>query len=516
MPDSAAAELEAWSTAERRIAFVRLVVLFALLPLLSWDVVSPQSELVLTGLTALIAAYIASALLVLPRLRRAPRQDLFLTIDILAAAALVFFTGGIRSTLLFLLYLPVLSAAVRLDLRHTFLSALAVSAIAVWMWNVAEGGLPSLGPTAMRVGIFTSGSFLLALFFGVLAQETRLSRARASLNRILDVKLAEATEQLRQRVADLEFSYDLARRLAGAPETSRVLETIVEAARQQMTAPYGAVFLYERLGGALSLAHARGIEPDDTAAIMYACGDTISETAMDPQTVSAPDGVQWTRGICAPIVAAGRLIGGICAGGDETWTAADAAVLRSIADHGGVALERAYLLEDLQRLALADPTARLYPREQVDRILREEVRRATQLGAPFAFVTLQLANLDALAADLGAAGVDLLQKDIASRILEMARGVDVVARGAGGEFFVLLPMTGAAAAGKFATQLRQRLRQSAVVPALRAAAGGLDIRLGIAAFPDDAMSGTELLHAARNALEAADETRPVVRASDLT
>lgn len=512
MAESTVAHLEAWSSAERRIALVRLIILFALLPLLSWDVVSPQSELVLTGLTALVALYIAGALLLLPRLRRAPRQDLFLTIDILAASALVYFTGGIGSSLLFLLYLPVLAAAVRLDLRHTFLSAVAVSAIAVWMWNVAEGGLPSLGPTAVRVGIFTSGSFLVALFFGVLAQETRLSRERASLNRSLDMKLAKATEQLRQRVADLEFSYDLARRLAGAPETSRVLETIVEAARQQMAAPFSAVFLYERLGGGLSLAHARGIEPDDTGAIMYACADKLSDTALDPQAVDAPDGVEWTRGTCAPIVAAGRLLGGLCAGGDETWSAPDAAVLRSIADHGGVALERAYLLEDLQRLALADPTARLYSRDQVDRILREEVRRATQLGAPFAFVTLHVANLDTITAD---AGADLQDREIASRILEMARGVDVVARGSRGEFFILLPMTGAAAAGKFATQLRQRLRQSAVAPTLRAAAGGLDIKMGVAAFPDDAMSGTELLHAARNALEATDDTRPVVRASEL-
>jgi len=515
MAESTVPQIEAWSSAERRIALVRLIVLFALLPLLSWDVVSPQSELVLTGLTALVALYIAGALLLLPRLRRAPRQDLFLTIDILATSALVYFTGGIRSSLLFLLYLPVLAAAVRLDLRHTFLSAVAVSAIAVWMWNVAEGGLPSLGPTAVRVGVFTSGSFLVALFFGILAQETRLSRERASLNRTLDLKLAKATEQLRQRVADLEFSYDLARRLAGAPETSRVLETIVEAARQQMAAPFSAVFLYERLGGGLSLAHARGIEPNDTGAIMYACADKLSDTVLDPQAVDAPDGVQWTRGVCAPIVAAGRLLGGICAGGDEMWSAPDAAVLRSIADHGGVALERAYLLEDLQRLALADPTARLYSRDQVDRILREEVRRATQLGAPFAFVTLQVASLDTITADAGAAGADLLDREIASRILEMARGVDVVARGSRGEFFILLPMTGAAAAGKFATQLRQRLRQSAVAPTLRAAAGGLDIRMGVAAFPDDAMSGTELLHAARNALEAADDTRPVVRASEL-
>ncbi|MBI2973072.1 MAG: hypothetical protein HYY39_04700 [Armatimonadetes bacterium] len=161
-----------WDTAtmERRIALVRLVILFAIFPLLWWDVISPESEMALTGLTALIAAYILGTFLILPRLRAAPRKDIFLSIDIVAAAALVYFTGGINSSLLFLLYLPILATAVRLDQRQTFLSAIAVSAIAVWMWSAAEGGLPSLGSVAARVGVFSFGSLFTALIFGTVRE----------------------------------------------------------------------------------------------------------------------------------------------------------------------------------------------------------------------------------------------------------------------------------------------------------------------------------------------------------
>ncbi len=175
---------------ERRIALVRLLILLALLPLLWGDVISLASEPVLVGLTILITGYALGTLLLLPRLRRAPREDVFLTIDILAATALVVFTGGVESTLLFLLYLPMLVAALRLDLRRTVLSAIAVSAIVVWMWSVAEGGLPSLGSSAVRVGLFSLGGFLLALFFGTLAQETRLSITRHRSN----IELSRAYE----------------------------------------------------------------------------------------------------------------------------------------------------------------------------------------------------------------------------------------------------------------------------------------------------------------------------------
>src|SRR5574341_539286 len=87
---------------DRKVSVIRLLILFALLPILWWDVVRPDTELVLIGLTALIAAYILVAMFIVPRLRRTVRQDLLLVIDILAITALVWLTGGINSSLLFL------------------------------------------------------------------------------------------------------------------------------------------------------------------------------------------------------------------------------------------------------------------------------------------------------------------------------------------------------------------------------------------------------------------------------
>lgn len=202
---------------------VRLLVLFCIPPLLWWNVVPPANQPALTGLTILIAVYILSIIFLLPRLRYRPRKDLFLTIDILAAAALVFFTGGVQSSLLFLLYLPMLAAAVRFDLRNTFLSSLSVSAIVVWMWSLGEGGLPSLGPVASRVGLFTFSCLLLALFFGTLAHETRLSAARHRSH--LELALAyETTLEGWSRALDLRDNET-------EGHTQRVTELTVRLAR---------------------------------------------------------------------------------------------------------------------------------------------------------------------------------------------------------------------------------------------------------------------------------------------
>ncbi len=501
---------------ERKVSVIRLLILFALLPILWWDVVSPETELVLIGLTALIAGYILVALFIVPRLRRTLRQDLLLTIDILAITALVWFTGGINSSLLFLYYLPILSAAVRLDLRESILSAVAVSGIVVWMWAVAEGGLPSLGSTTLRVGLLTGSSLILAFFFSILAQESRLLRERADLNRLLNEKLDEATEQLRRRLAELEFAYELSRRLAGATETAPVLMTVAEAARQLLRAPHGAVFLAEQTGGDLVLAHAAGVAEHDAMPVMYACAGLVARDIANPVSVEVDEPGVWTRAVCAPIVVAGRLLGVLCAGGDGQWKPArhSVAVLGHVASQAGIALDRASLLEDLHRMVVAKPEARLFTREQFDRILRDEISRATQLGVPFALLKLVLLDLNGAESPTDTAG-ELVQKRFADIVLGNARRVDVVAQGGHGEFFVLLSMTNPGGAERYAERLVREIKDDATISRLLGSPSGPDLRAGIAVFPDDAVAAAELTYAAQDAAEAATAEQPVAYASDM-
>src|SRR3989442_7868458 len=143
---------------ERKVSVVRLIILFSLLPILWWDVVSPDTAQILIGLTALIACYILVALFVIPRLRHNVRHDLLLTIDVLSITALAWFTGGIQSSLLFLFYLPILSAAIRLDLRDSVLSAVAGSGLRGGGGGGGRGGFSSFRRSTVRVGLLVGGS----------------------------------------------------------------------------------------------------------------------------------------------------------------------------------------------------------------------------------------------------------------------------------------------------------------------------------------------------------------------
>src|SRR5437899_12239316 len=82
---------------ERKVSLIRLLILFALMPILWWDVVSPETKIMLIGLTALLACYILSALIILPRLRGVIRQDVILPIAVMAIAALIWYSGWLHN-----------------------------------------------------------------------------------------------------------------------------------------------------------------------------------------------------------------------------------------------------------------------------------------------------------------------------------------------------------------------------------------------------------------------------------
>lgn len=507
--------LQGQTRVERAITVVRLAVLLALLPLLQWDALTPESEMALTGLSVLLAGYVAVLWFVVPRLRWAPTQDFLLTVDILAVAALCGFTGGIQSPLLPLFYLPILTAAVRLNLRQTLLAAVAVSAIVIWMWSVAGGGIQALGSATLRVGLFTIGSLLLAAFFGVLAQETRLSREREELARALQHRLDQATDQLMRRLADLEFAYDLSRRLAAVTDTASVLTTVVEAARRLLAAPCAAVFLASPHEREFTPACVMGADEPEAVAVMRACAARITEAASGLVQVEIAEGGPWSRAIGVPIVVGDRLQGILAAGGGDRWEPARTALatLGHVANQAGLALDRAALLEDMQRLALAKPDARLYSREQFDQMLRQEVSRATQLGVPFALLALSCPQIDARASAGPAEDAELAHRRWTALVLDAARRVDVVADNGPGSVLVLLALTNPAGARTFAARLVEMARADATLQHLLNADGPVEVYAGIAAFPDDAVTASELLHGALDAVAAADGARTIVGAS---
>src|SRR5256712_2064939 len=248
---------------------------------------------------------------------------------------------------------------------------------------------------------------------------------------------------------------------------------------------------------------------------MRACTGKVTTDPKNPWPGEVQDEAGM-RAVCAPTMLGGRLLGILCAGGDDQGHPArhSVAVLGHMASQAGIALDRASLLENLQRLATAKPEARLFTRDQFDDILSDEIKRATQLGAPFALLLLLLADV----ADDNTSrspAADLVHKRFAELVLGSVRRADIVARSDRGALLVLLSLATLASSKKFVDRLWHQLQQDEPLGQLLHADAAPELRVGIATFPDDAVMGAELVFAAQNAVESADGQRPVVCAAEL-
>lgn len=141
-----------------------------------------------------------------------------------------------------------------------------------------------------------------------------------------------------------------------------------------------------------------------------------------------------------------RVLGINDAGSVNRWVMTSA--LPVVADNGQVRRviltlsdisEQHWLEAQLEQLSVRDPLTDAFNRRHTLRLLDEECQRSRRYGTP---LTLALINIDHFREaneTFGRAACDRLLGNVAHRIREALRGIDIVGRHDGGEFLLILP-----------------------------------------------------------------------------
>ncbi len=209
---------EHWSS------LVRSLGLLTLIPAVQLGLI-PVADTKVNGVVVLLGAYVILGLFGprwLPVLRRA---DVLVVLDILVVTLVVLVSNSLDSPFLYLYYLVILEAAVRLNVRQAFAASGAIAGMIALLWVRAGPGEVLENPV-FKLSLFNAGSFFLAMFLGTLVQEHRFAEDVASAyettlegwSRALDLRDQE-TEGHAERVA--EMTVRLARAL-GVPASSLV------------------------------------------------------------------------------------------------------------------------------------------------------------------------------------------------------------------------------------------------------------------------------------------------------
>jgi diguanylate cyclase (GGDEF)-like protein len=195
-----------------------------------------------------------------------------------------------------------------------------------------------------------------------------------------------------------------------------------------------------------------------------------------------------------------------------------------MANEAAMALENARLYEDLRRRADRDPLTGFYNHRYLHERMGEEVVRSQRGKRPMSVMMLDLDDFKLVNDTFGHLFGDRFLAWTAELIRATLRASDVPARYGGDEFAVILPDTDADEAGRAAERILEAFRDRPFTAEQR---GPVPIvaSIGVATFPTDGRTATELIAAADRALyavkrdgghgQASKAAHPVTPADDL-
>jgi diguanylate cyclase (GGDEF)-like protein len=138
------------------------------------------------------------------------------------------------------------------------------------------------------------------------------------------------------------------------------------------------------------------------------------------------------------------------------FTPVELKVLSTIADFAAIAIEKAYYLRALKRIALIDPLTGVHNRRSMIRFLDREVDRCARLKSELSVLMVDIDKFKDINDNYGHSAGDGVLRHLASLLQKHLRKIDIICRYGGDEFVVLMPDTSAVAA----EEIRRRVIQA--------------------------------------------------------
>jgi diguanylate cyclase (GGDEF)-like protein len=152
--------------------------------------------------------------------------------------------------------------------------------------------------------------------------------------------------------------------------------------------------------------------------------------------------------------------------------------------------------DQLEEMTRTDELTGLFNRRHLDAALETELARARRDRAPLGVLMLDLDHFKEFNDRFGHPEGDARLRAVADLLREQLRPTDTVARYGGEEFTVLLSGSSRAEAARVAERIRRGLEELRTGPANTITTGSF----GLATWPEDGDSATELIAAADAAL----------------
>ncbi|MCL5292645.1 MAG: diguanylate cyclase [Actinobacteria bacterium] len=344
-----------------------------------------------------------------------------------------------------------------------------------------------------------------------------ISGTAVKLLRELMSKRQRDRDQTETLLIEHRALYHIGLILSSTDDLSDVFKTIVEYATLLTNTPAGSLAVFNEKSGEMYLGAAKGFVADLSKQQRWKLrqGGLTSFILNQKDPVAIPDISEHPKVnnkklasegvhslIACPLCVEGKIVGIIYVDDFEPrpWKEREISALSLLSTYAAVAIERAKLLEETRLLAITDDLTSMYNHRYFVQRLSHEVNRAERYEQPLSLIMLDIDYFKNYNDRHGHIKGNEILKRVAHVIMRESREADIPVRYGGEEFAVILPQTTKKDAISLAERLREEIEKEDFPLSQTQPGGRLTISLGIATYPTDASSPTELVEIADVAL----------------
>jgi diguanylate cyclase (GGDEF)-like protein len=327
-----------------------------------------------------------------------------------------------------------------------------------------------------------------------------------------------STDKCFRHAAAIETLIEIARALASPAEIEEILEQIMVQVSRLLQPKAWSLLLQDEQTGDLeftvaisdvaeSLKGVRLPAGHGVAGWVAANGESliIQDVRSDQRFAAEFDEKHAfvTRSIaCVPIKCHNQVFGVIeliNSLEDGVFNDADEQILTTIADFAGIAISNAKAIAKIKQLAVTDDLTGLHNSRYFFEQVEYEVERARRYHSSLSLVFLDLDRFKLVNDTYGHLVGSRLLAEVGAMIRDLIRKTDKAARYGGDEFVIILPQTEKSGALSLAVKLQEALGGHGFA-SNSGEALTVTASFGVASFPEDALSSSELINAADEAM----------------
>jgi diguanylate cyclase (GGDEF)-like protein len=368
-----------------------------------------------------------------------------------------------------------------------------------------------------RTGLKVTAWHLILLFAAQQIRGDEFGEAQRTLAFGLSVMLIGAgtatfsavnERELRRRRADVESLHEFSVSLDHARHTGE-LAMILATRATQIGGLADCIVLSHRAGvdSVLAATGGDGMESgevidlgtDSVVADAWTRRQTLLVRDLDAERDAALRDLLGTAGgvVVIPMftdgLPAGALVGSFVRVRNNRIERSVIATMEQLAAQAALALRNAWLLHDVEELAVTDELTRLANRRQLEASLSNELAVAKATGRALGFVLVDLDRFKSLNDIHGHLTGDEVLRRVSDVLVGVSELGDTVARYGGEEFALVLPGRDAMATAAIAERVRSAIEaMDSPVP--------ITASLGACSYPADATGGAALMRAADEAM----------------